>query len=405
MRLQSKAISDRKDYINSMWQQVAENHYKLHDGSLAMTGWVDLPVKTKEKDLETLESAGKKIAAECSALVVIGIGGSYLGTRCLYKALRDYRTGVKLYFAGWNLSGHYHQRLLNNLDKEKDVDICVVSKSGSTMETSLAFDLLKDYMQRRYGENYADRVYAVTDPQKGILLEEAKEKNYHLFALDSEIGGRYSVLTCVGLLPLAAAGIDIKGLMDGAQRAYTKYNDKEIATNQCYQYAAYRTLMPEEDRNVEVFSFLEPELRDMGAWLQQLFAESEGKTGKGSFPSVLHYSTDLHSVGQFLEEGRPCLFETMISIKEHEDDLLIPGRKHSYNGYRSAVDEAVYKVRNNNNTPIVRIEMDDLSEESWGEIIYFFEKACAMCCLLQGLNPFDQPGVEAYKKEVKDLLK
>lgn len=403
LKLETMSFAPRQEAIGRYAAKVEKAHEELHNGSLPMTGWVDLPVDFKEDALASICAAAQTIQASYTALVVIGIGGSYLGTRACYDVLEAERNGVRLFFAGWNLGGRYHEKLMKKLD-DYDVALCVISKSGTTLETTLAFDLLKDYMETRYGRDYSDRVYAVTDREKGALRKEAKENGYHTFALESDIGGRYSVLTAVGLLPLAASGLDVRALLDGAKAAYHDLSSPDLKENPCYQYAAYRNVLFQEGKKTELFSFTEPEMFRFGFWLRQLFAESEGKNGMGIYPSALCYSSDLHSVGQFLEEGCPIFFETMITLSSYVSDVTVKGHAKTYNDHTDAVANAVYRVRNAKKTPIIKMTLSALDAENVGYMIYFFEKACAMSCLLMGVNPFDQPGVEAYKSEMRSLL-
>lgn len=403
MKLDTESFAEYRDGIASYREQVAQYHESLHNGSLPMTRWVDLPLDFAGTPLQEILLAGETIRQRYTALVVVGIGGSYLGTRACYDMLRSGKNGVKLFFAGWNLGSSYHERLLKQLEND-DVALCVVSKSGTTMETALAFDLLKSYLKKRYGEQYRDRIYVVTDETRGVLRKEAEERGYHAFSLDGNIGGRYSVLTAVGLLPLAAAGIDVSALLAGAKQAYEDFLSPDLEQNLCYRYAAFRNVMFKEGKSIEFFSFSEPEMLHFGYWLRQLFAESEGKNGVGVYPAILNYSTDLHSVGQFLEEGHPVFFETMLTVGSYDHDIAVEGHHKTYNEYIMAATEAVYRVRNAKKTPIIRLTLSALKEENVGYLIYFFEKVCAMSCLLMGVNPFDQPGVEAYKKEMRALL-
>ncbi|HMM06492.1 MAG TPA: glucose-6-phosphate isomerase [Clostridiales bacterium] len=403
LKLETKSIAPRREAMASYAQKVAKAHQKLHDGSLAMTGWVDLPANVNETYLAEILTVSAEIRRQYTALVVIGIGGSYLGTRACYDLLEASRCGVKLFFAGWNLGGRYHEKLLQKLDGH-DVALCVISKSGTTLETTLAFNLLKNYMEGRYGRDFSDRVYVITGENSGALRQEAVEKGYRVFSLDEEIGGRYSVLTCVGLLPLAAAGIDVAALLDGAKAAYDDLNCADMEQNPCYQYAAYRNVLFAEGKVTEFFSFVEPEMFRFGFWLKQLFAESEGKNCRGIYPSALLYSTDLHSVGQFLEDGHPIFFETMITLASYATGSAAEGYQNIYHEHTMAMADAVYHVRNEKATPIMKLTMDALDAKNLGYMIYFFEKACAMSCLLMGVNPFDQPGVEAYKNQMRLLL-
>lgn len=403
LKLETQSFAPRWKAMESYVQNVARGHQKLHDGSLSMTGWVDLPATVDEAYLSELLLAAGEIREKYTALVVVGIGGSYLGARACYDLLEASRCGVELFFAGWNLSGRYHEKLLQKLD-DYDVALCVISKSGTTLETTLAFDVLKTYMEARYGSGFSDRVYVITDENHGALRQEATEKGYRAFSLDRDIGGRYSVLTAVGLLPLAAAGIDVIALLAGAKEAYDDLNDSDMEQNPCYQYAAYRNVLFGEGKVTEFFSFIEPEMFRFGFWLKQLFAESEGKKCRGVYPSALLYSTDLHSVGQFLEDGHPIFFETMIDLAPCNIDQAAQSYKKTYHKHMIAMADAVYHVRNERGTPIIRLTLDALDAKNLGYMIYFFEKACAMSCLLMGVNPFDQPGVEAYKNQMRLLL-
>ncbi len=403
LKMETKSIAPRREAMARYAQKVVKAHQKLHDGSLAMTGWVDLPAKVHETYLAEISAAAAKIRRQYTALVVIGIGGSYLGARACYDLLEADRSGVKLFFAGWNLGGRYHEKLLQKLDGY-DVALCVISKSGTTLETTLAFDLLKEYMEDRYGGDFSDRVYVITSENSGALHQEAVEKGYCVFPLDEEIGGRYSVLTSVGLLPLAASGIDIAALLDGAKAAYDDLNHEDMEQNPCYQYAAYRNVLFAEGKVTEFFSFIEPEMFRFGFWLKQLFAESEGKNCRGVYPSALLYSTDLHSVGQFLEDGHPIFFETMITLASYGKNSADGGYLETHHKHTKAMADAVYHVRNEKGTPIMKLTIDALDAKNLGYMIYFFEKACAMSCLLMGVNPFDQPGVEAYKNQMRLLL-
>lgn len=403
LKLETNSIAPRWEAMASYAQNIVKAHQKLHDGSLAMTGWVDLPANVDETYLAEILAVSTEIRQQYTALVVIGIGGSYLGTRACYDLLEADRCGVELFFAGWNLGGRYHEKLLQKLDGH-DVALCVISKSGTTLETTLAFDLLKEYMEGRYGSDFSERVYVITGENSGALHQEAAEKGYRVFPLDEEIGGRYSVLTSVGLLPLAAAGIDVTALLDGAKEAYDDLNCDDMEQNPCYQYAAYRNVLFGEGKVTEFFSFIEPEMFQFGFWLKQLFAESEGKNCRGIYPSALLYSADLHSVGQFLEEGHPIFFETMITLASDAGINVVQGYKKIYQEHTMAMVDAVYHVRNEKGTPIVKLTIDALDAKNLGYMIYFFEKACAMSCLLMGVNPFDQPGVEAYKSHMRLLL-
>jgi glucose-6-phosphate isomerase len=382
-------------------------HDQLHSGRLESTGWVDYPKNVSDTLLDEMESVARKIRKESTAFVIIGIGGSFLGARaCTQMILDQYRNEVghlKVYFAGWNLSGTYHKALLDHL-KNEEISICVVSKSGKTAETLAAFNLFKKLLKEKYGKDYNKHIYVVTDKVTGALRKEVKENKYVSFELDKDIGGRYSFLTPAGLFPVAVAGIDIKRVMKGAKEAYEHYSNPNVAENQCYQYAAIRRLLNQKhNRTVEIYEYYEPRLTYFAEWLKQLYGESEGKEYLGIYPSSLLLTRDLHSLGQFLQEGSQIFFETVFKIKQPPADIMQDGML-SFNAQNNAVMFAVNKAHHKNNTPIITFEMEDLQEESFGYAVYFFEKSCAVSSMLLGVDPFNQPGVEIYKKNLSDLI-
>lgn len=388
-------------------EPIAAAHEKLHSGEMEYSGWVDYPYLITNEMLKNINDTAQEIKSKCTALVVIGIGGSYLGAKaCTEMLLSDFidrKGSPKIYYAGWNMSAVYHASLLNKLTGE-DVCICVVSKSGTTMETASAFKLFKYFLFEKYGSSYTDRIYAVTDESTGALRAEANSEGYKTFVLERAIGGRYSVLTPAGLLPLAVCGIDINKIVRGAQRAYDALDTPSIGKNQAYQYAVVRRLLASSGKCTEIFGFYEPQLEFFGEWLKQLFGESEGKEGKGAFPASIILTRDLHSLGQYLQQGKPMFYESMFKVAHPLLDVSFEEGSMSYNEMNDLVFDAVNKAHADASTPINKFEITDLSEETFGEMVYFFEKACAVSCILTGVNPFNQPGVEVYKQKVRELV-
>ena len=381
---------------------------KLWSGKDAFTGWVDLPFRYDRKELETVLAAAAKIQEQCDILIVIGIGGSYLGAQAAISALRlTKEKGTEVFFAGQNLSGTYHKELLEQI-KDKEVCLCVISKSGTTTESSVAFSILKDELYKKYGrEEAAKRIYAITDANKGILRQEVEREGYVSFVVPDDIGGRYSVLTAVGLLPIAVAGIDVEEMLEGAESiASTEKDDKGEAA----QLAAARMALLKRGKVIEVFEYYEPNLFFFGEWLKQLFGESEGKDGKGIFPAALQFSTDLHSMGQFLQDGNQIFFETVLNIQRPALDILVPDSAgellagKSMNDINQAALEGVIAAHEAVGVPIIKVDIPELTPYYFGQMVYFFETVCAVSGYLNGVNPFDQPGVESYKAEMRKIL-
>ncbi len=388
-------------------QKVHDAHTHLHSTKMAMSGWVDYPKKISDAYLKSILLAAEQIKSQSTVLVVLGIGGSYLGPKACLDMLEDEflteTKALKIYFAGWNLSGTYHHELLNKI-KDEELSLCVISKSGTTMETAEAFRLFKEVLIKKYGEKYNSRIYAITDPQSGALRKEAEENGYTAFELESDIGGRYSFLTAVGLLPLCAAGYDIYKIVQGARKAYEDCLPADLAQNSAYRYGVGRRILNERDKSIEIFCVYEPKMQYFLEWLKQLFGESEGKEGGGLFPSSLVFSRDLHSMGQFLQEGTPLFFETVLSVNSPQKDIGYEGAQRTLNEQNELVRKAVLQAHNKGGTPIFTITAEKISEEMFGYMTYFFEKACAMSCMVMGVDPFNQPGVEVYKTEVKKML-
>lgn len=370
-----------------------------------MAGWVDLPWKTTPEEIERIKNAAAEIQKTSEILVCIGIGGSYLGHRAIIETLRP-QNGVKVVYAGNSLSKRELDFALEEVG-DKDFSVNVISKSGTTLEPAVAFEAFKNKLIEKYGETEAaKRIYATTDGEKGTLHDEAVEKNYTRFVVPDDIGGRYSVLSPVGLLPLAAAGVNIAELLAGTARMSAIFSDEKLENGvaneeienyhdvllaePAVKYAWARYELAEKGYDMEVFASFEPATMYFNEWLKQLFGESEGKNKQGVFPASVIYSTDLHSLGQFMQDGRRNLWETII---DYPTDRL-----------NEKVVEAVKKAHPMGGIPVLSVSVSSYDEAGFGELIYFFEMACALSAKLFGVNPFDQPGVEAYKAELKKLL-
>ncbi|WP_438298232.1 glucose-6-phosphate isomerase [Sporosarcina sp. FA15] len=402
---------------------VKQAHNQIHQqtgpGS-DFLGWVDWPVTYDTEEFTRVKIAAKRIQQQSDVLVVIGIGGSYLGSKAAIEALshtfhNQIKGNTEVYFAGQNISSTYIEHLLHVLEG-KDVSINVISKSGTTTEPALAFRILREYMEQKYGKEEArSRIYVTTDQNEGALRNLAYEEGYESFVIPDNIGGRYSVLTPVGLLPIAVAGLDIDKMMAGAKAAYIKYDDPVLATNESYQYAAVRNIFYNKGKSIELLVNYEPGLHYVAEWWKQLFGESESKDEKGLFPASVNFTTDLHSMGQYIQEGRRLFIETVLQIKKPQiertiqDDIdnidglnFLSGKTLDEVNKKAALGTALAHI--DGGVPNLLIELDELNEFTFGEMIYFFEKACAISGTLLGVNPFDQPGVEAYKQNMFALL-
>ena len=347
-----------------------------------MGGWSELPGRINMEELAEIRKSAKKIQDESEVLVLIGIGGSYLGHRALIEALRP-KSDLKIVYAGNSLSKRELNFALAEVG-EADFSVIVISKSGTTLEPAIAFETFKKKLVEKYGEKEASsRIYATTDANSGALHDEAVAKGYTRFVVPDNIGGRYSVLTAVGLLPLAAAGVNIEELLAGAAEAMRE-NSPAIS------YGFMRYILGKKGFDTEIFASFEPATAYFNEWLKQLFGESEGKNKQGIFPASVIYSTDLHSLGQFMQDGRRNLFETIIDFPTDETN--------------TKVVQAVFKAHTAGGIPVLSVKPSSFDERGFGELIYFFELSCAISAKLFGVNPFDQPGVEAYKKELKQLL-
>ena len=382
-------------------------------------GWVDLPVDYDKEEFERIKAAAKKIQEKADILIVIGIGGSYLGARAAIELLRSpYYNNLKketpdIYFVGNNISPTYLNEILS-ICQGKDLCVNVISKSGTTTEPALAFRIFKKLMEDKYGKEEAKtRIFATTDKAKGTLKELSDAEGYETFVIADDIGGRYSVLTAVGLLPIAVAGCDIDKIMQGAQAAREAYSKDDM--NDCYKYAALRNILYRKGKSVEMLVSYDPAFSMMAEWFKQLFGESEGKDNKGIYPSSATFSTDLHSLGQFIQDGSRIMFETVVDIKNPKQDLFLEDDKDNLDGLNfltgqnmSVVNrkamEGTILAHTEGGVPNLVIEVERLDEHNFGELVYFFERACAISGYMLGVNPFNQPGVESYKKNMFALL-
>ncbi len=387
--------------IASKWQ------IELAKGDQEFTGWANLP-STIDKDMvEDIKKTAKEIKEKCDLFVVIGIGGSYLGAQAVIDALDGSKNDYpEIMFAGYNMSATTMNKVLKAVD-EKETCICVISKSGGTVEPLMAYSILKEKLIEKYGEAEADkRIYVVTDAVKGTLRPEVEEKGYKSFVIPDNVGGRYSVLTPVGLLPIAAAGADIDALLKGAK----DMEEDERWKDELLKYAISRVELLNSGKVIEVFEYFEDTLRYFGEWIKQLFGESEGKEGKGAYPACLCFSRDLHSIGQFLQQGNPIVYETVIRIDEPNLNFTIPeiaGKPYAgktLEDINRCAEGGVILAHEKAGVPINTISIEKLDEYNLGQMIYFFEMTCGIAASMQGVNPFDQPGVEGYKSEMRKLI-
>ena len=417
---------DEKE-IQKYAKRVSDIHGKLHeekDDENEFLGWLELPTKYNKREFKKIKECAKKIQSDSDVLVVIGIGGSYLGARAVIESLtntfynlqdKDMRKTPQIIYVGNNLSPNYMNDVID-LVSSKDFSINVISKSGTTTEPAIAFRIFRELIEAKYGlEEARKRIYVTTDKKKGALKTLAQKEKYETFVIPDNVGGRYSVLTAVGLLPIAVAGIDIDKLMKGARLAQDKYCDPELKYNECYQYAVVRNILYKNDKNIEILVNYEPKMHYMTEWWKQLFGESEGKKEKGIYPSGADFTTDLHSLGQYIQEGRRNLFETVIRIEKPETNISINIDEDDLDGLNYLVGksldfvnkkamEGTIQAHKDGDVPNILITMDELTPETLGQLIYFFELACAMSGSILGVNPFDQPGVEKYKKNMFKLL-
>ena len=408
--------------------QVENIHKDLHKRSNEendFVGWLELPTNYDKEEFKRIKKAAKKIKKESDILVVIGIGGSYLGARAVIESLTStfnnmlpakQRKFPQIVYAGNNLSSNYLNELIEYIG-DKDFSVNVISKSGTTLEPAMSFRILRMFLEEKYGiRGAAQRIYVTTDANKGVLHDIAVKNEYEMFVIPDNVGGRYSVLTPVGLLPMAVANIDIDDILDGALFASHVFNQRNINANDCYKYAIIRNVLYQKGKTIELLASYEPSFRYFIEWYKQLFGESEGKENKGIFPAGVNFTTDLHSMGQFIQQGTRNIFETVINVEidrtfikfpeysEDDDNLnYLSGKEIDHINKQAYL--GTLKAHVDGGVPVMVINMEDVSEYNVGQLIFFFEKACAISGYMLGVNPFDQPGVEAYKKNMMSLLK
>ena len=423
--LQNSGIDTKE--IQEYSKKVKEIHEELQknkNNEDEFLGWIDLPENYDKEEFERIKKAAKKIQKDSDVLLVIGIGGSYLGARAVIESLtnsfynmqeKGKRKTPQIIYVGNTLSPNYIHDVIE-LIEDKDFSINVISKSGTTTEPAVAFRIFRELLEAKYDLKEArGRIFVTTDKEKGALKKLAIKENYQTFVIPDNIGGRYSVLTAVGLLPIAVAGIKIDKLMEGARQAREKYSDSSLKYNECYKYAVTRNILYGNDKNIEILVNYEPKMHYMTEWWKQLYGESEGKDEKGIFPTGAEFTTDLHSLGQYIQEGRRNLFETVIKINTPENDMKVGLDEDDLDGLNYLTGKSIDYINKKamegtieahvaGDVPNILIEMEKLDELNLGKLIYFFELACAMSGKILGVNPFNQPGVEKYKKNMFRLL-
>ncbi|MGA9227977.1 MAG: glucose-6-phosphate isomerase [Mesobacillus sp.] len=424
----SKALSFFGEHeVTYLRDFVKVAHHSLHEKTGAgsdFLGWIDLPMNYDKEEFSRIQKSAEKIKSDSDVLLVVGIGGSYLGARAaleflqhsFYNALsKEKRKTPQIIFIGNNISSSYMTDVMDVLEG-KDFSINVISKSGTTTEPAIAFRIFRKLLEEKYGvEEARKRIYATTDKARGALKTLADEEGYESFVIADDVGGRYSVLTAVGLLPIAVSGSDIEAMMNGAAQAMEDFSNSELEENAAYQYAAVRNALYNKGKTIEMLINYEPSLQYFSEWWKQLFGESEGKDQKGIYPSSANFSTDLHSLGQYVQEGRRDLFETIIKVEKPRHEMVIEEADSDLDGLNYLAGKTVDFVNNkafegtmlahtDGGVPNLVLTIPQLDEYTFGYLVYFFEKACAMSGYLLGVNPFDQPGVEAYKVNMFALL-
>lgn len=385
-------------------------------------GWLDLPINYDKEEFTRIKKVAEKIKSDSEVLIVVGIGGSYLGARAVIEALshsfynslsKSNRKTPEIYFAGQNISGRYLKHLIEIIG-DRDFSVNVISKSGTTTEPAIAFRVFKELLEKKYGEAAKERIYATTDKVKGALKKLADEKGYEKFVIADDIGGRFSVLTAVGLLPIAVAGINIDEIIEGAKKAREDFK-ANFDVNDCYKYAAIRNILYRKGYLVELLANYDPRVHYISEWWKQLYGESEGKNKKGIFPASVDLTTDLHSMGQYIQDGQRNLMETIINIENTDEDLVIKEEKEDLDGLNYLAGENLSYINSkafegtllahiDGGVPCMVINIPEMNPFNMGYLIYFFEKACAVSGYILDVNPFDQPGVESYKKNMFALL-
>ena len=416
----------KESEIDAVWNEVEAAHKTLHEKTGAgsdFLGWVNLPVDYDKEEYARIKKAAKKIQSDSDVLVVVGIGGSYLGARAAIEAMNNEFCGMmtkeerkfpQIVYAGNSISGAYLNHLTRFLS-ERDFSVNVISKSGTTTEPAIAFRVLKNLLEKKYGKDGARcRIYATTDAEKGALKTVADTEGYETFVVPDDVGGRFSIYTAVGLLPIAAAGIDTDAMIKGTLDAYNDFKNPD-KSNACYTYAAIRNCLYRKGKTIEMMIDYEPKMHYFAEWFKQLFGESEGKDNKGIFPAAAGFSTDLHSMGQYIQDGLRNLFETVIHFENTDDDVIIPSAENDLDGLNFLAGKKMSYVNNkafegtllahaDGGVPNIVLNIPKLDAYNFGYMIYFFEKACGISGYMLGVNPFNQPGVEAYKKNMFGLL-
>lgn len=422
----SKFVSN--DEIELVKDKVYEAHDMLENKTGAgsnMLGWLKLAENRDDEEIERIKKAAAKIQKQADVFIVVGIGGSYLGAKAIIDIFsnsfsnlqsREDRKFPEIIFVGNTLSAKYIRNLVEYV-KDKDFAINVISKSGTTLEPAISFRILRTLLEEKYGiRGASERIYVTTDKSKGVLHDIAVKNEYKMFVIPDDVGGRYSVLTPVGLLPMAVANIDIEDILDGALFASHVFNQRDIEINDCYKYAAIRNILYQKGKSIEILASYEPSFQYFIEWFKQLFGESEGKDGKGIYPSGTLFTTDLHSMGQLIQDGRRNIFETVIDIAIDRSFIQLPVLEDNSDGLNYLADKDIdyinkqaflgtVKAHVDGNVPNVVVQIEDVSEYNIGQLIFFFEKACAISGYMLGVNPFNQPGVESYKKNMMELLK
>ena len=413
-----------KDALANIAPEVKAAHDTLtrRDGAGAdFLGWVDLPENYDKEEFARIKVAAAKIQKSCDVLVVIGIGGSYLGARAAIEFVRSANYNLlkkdtpEIYFAGNSISANYLAEILAACEG-KDLCVNVISKSGTTTEPAIAFRIFRELLEKKYGKDAAkDRIFVTTDKARGKLKELSDDRGYETFVVPDDVGGRYSVLTAVGLLPIAVAGVDIDALMAGARKARADFAVCDLAKNDCYRYAAVRNLLSRAGKDIEIMVGYEPSLAMTNEWWKQLYGESEGKDGKGIFPASVIFSTDLHSMGQMIQEGKRNIFETVLNVKTSRATVLVPEDPENLDGLNFLSGKPFHEINQtafaatvlahcDGNVPNLILDIDAMDAENFGYLVYFFELACAISGYMLGVNPFNQPGVEGYKNNMFALL-
>lgn len=407
-------------YIKAAHETIANKSGAGND----FLGWVDLPVDYDKEEFARIKAAAEKIRKDSDILIVIGIGGSYLGARAAIEMLshsfanavsKELRNGPQIFYAGNSISSTYLAELIEAVEG-KDFSVNVISKSGTTTEPAIAFRVFKEILENKYGKEEAKgRIYATTDKARGALKTLSDAEGYETFVVPDDVGGRFSVLTAVGLLPIAAAGIDIDAMMQGAADGRDEYNNPNLSENMCYQYAAVRNCLARKGKCIEMMINFEPALHYFSEWWKQLYGESEGKDQKGIFPAAADFSTDLHSMGQYIQDGQRILFETAILVDEPRKNVVIKANDDNLDGLNFLADKTLDLVNlkaalgtalahTDGGVPNLVVKVPKLDAYNFGKMVYFFEKACGISGYVLGVNPFNQPGVEAYKKNMFALL-